>query len=40
MFMALVCREFGWTYQQYMEQPAHFIDIITEMFKGEGKAKK
>jgi hypothetical protein len=26
----MVCKEFGWTYNQFDEQPQHFIDTIVE----------
>lgn len=32
---AIICREFGWTYQEYQNQPSWFIDIIVEMLKIE-----
>jgi len=37
----LVCREFGWTFKEYQEQPSWFIDIILEMLKAEaGEMRK
>jgi L-asparaginase II len=30
MFMAAICQEFGWTYNEYMEQPHYFIQAIRE----------
>jgi hypothetical protein len=34
---ALICREFGWTFEEYQNQPSWFIDIILEMLKAEGE---
>ena len=35
MIAAIVCKEYGWTYEQYQETPAEFIEIILLMFKAE-----
>lgn len=35
MLAALVCREMGWTLEEYEEQPAPFIDTVIEMLKAE-----
>jgi hypothetical protein len=37
---ALICREFGWTWEEYRNQPAWFIDIILEMLKAESELIK
>ncbi|MCE9585716.1 hypothetical protein K8R04_00120 [Candidatus Uhrbacteria bacterium] len=37
---ALVCREMGWTWEQFQEQPSWFIDVLTEMFQAEGEHSK
>ncbi len=37
MIAALICREMGWTWQEYQNQPAWFVDIIVEMLKAEGE---
>lgn len=39
MITALLCRQMGWTWQEYQEQPADFIDTVTEMFKAETEAQ-
>jgi len=33
---ALICREMGWTWQEYQSQPAFFIKVVHEMLKAEG----
>jgi hypothetical protein len=37
---ALICREFGWTFEEYQNQPSWFIDIILEMLKAEAEEIK
>jgi len=37
MTVAIVCREMGWTKQEFDEQPANFVDTIVEMLRAEGK---
>lgn len=38
MVAALVCREMKWTWQEFENQPAWFVDVILEMLKAEGDA--
>jgi len=38
MIAALICRETGWTWQEYGDQPAWFIDVVLEMLKAESSA--
>lgn len=33
MFMVEVCERFGWTYNEYLEQPTSFIDLIREKMR-------
>lgn len=33
MIVVAICKEFGWTYQEYCEQPQPFIDLIKEKMK-------
>jgi hypothetical protein len=40
MIVAILCREMGWTWQEYQNQPAWFIDILLEMLKAEGEEIK
>jgi hypothetical protein len=40
MVAALICREMGWTWQEYQNQPAWFIDIVLEMLKAEAEELK
>jgi hypothetical protein len=37
MARALICREMKWTWHEYDEQPAGFIDTIVEMLKAESR---
>ena len=38
MVIALVCREMKWTWNDYENQPAWFIEIILAMLRQEGDA--
>lgn len=40
MIAAVLCREFKWTWQEYMAQPQSFIDTITDMLTAESKQQK
>jgi len=40
MLVALVCKEYGWTYEQYYDQPAEFIRVIHAMREVEGLVQK
>lgn len=35
MVKAILCREMHWTYQDFMEQPEHFITILLTMLQAE-----
>jgi len=37
MARAIVCREMKWTWDEYGDQPAAFIDTIVEMLKAESR---
>lgn len=37
MRVAIVCREYGWTFDQYMDQPESFINTIESMLSEEAK---
>lgn len=37
MISILVCEKFGWTLQEYNEQPAEFIDNILLMIQSQAK---
>jgi hypothetical protein len=37
---ALICREYGWTWEQYQKQPSWFLDVILELLKAESAAKQ
>lgn len=30
MIVVAICETFGWTYDQYLDQPTHFIDLIKD----------
>ena len=40
MFMVTVCEMFGWTYEEYMNQPAFFIELITEKVTRDNKHRE
>ncbi|MCK5015451.1 MAG: hypothetical protein KAS32_00100 [Candidatus Peribacteraceae bacterium] len=37
MFEVVVCEKFGWTYEEYMNQPLDFIELIKHKYKVDGK---
>jgi len=40
MIAALVCREMHWTWKEYQDTPAHFIEIVKEMLSAEAEQTK
>jgi len=40
MIVATICREFKWTYQEFMESPAVFIDNVMIMMRAEAKQER
>ena len=40
MIRVLLCREMGWTYQEYDEQPVHFVMILLTLLQAEGKKNR
>lgn len=40
MRAAVICREFGWTWNEYWSQPQIFIDTIVSMLNEEAKAQE
>ncbi|MBI4119239.1 MAG: hypothetical protein HY456_00140 [Parcubacteria group bacterium] len=40
MLAAILCREMGWTWEEYENQPSWFIDTIATMLKAEGEEIK
>jgi hypothetical protein len=34
---ALVCREYGWTWQEYQSQPTWFVKTILSMLREEAE---
>ena len=37
MLAAVICKEYGWTYEEYMNAPAPFIDNIVAMYAAQNK---
>lgn len=37
MQIVQVCQDFGWTYEEYLNQPSHFIALIREKMRIDGK---
>ena len=37
MIAALICREMGWTWEEYERQPSWFVKIISEMIRAESE---
>lgn len=40
MLAALICKEYGWTYDEYLNQPAYWLDLITSMLQADGESSK
>lgn len=40
MQMVAICQEFGWTYEEYMSQPAHFLTLIREKMVRDNKEQE
>jgi len=40
ILIAEICEKFGWTFQEYLEQPAWFVELIVEKIKAEGEEIK
>lgn len=40
MQMVTICQEFGWTYEEYQNQPNFFIELIREKMKRDNKAQE
>lgn len=38
MFIAVLCQEMSWTYQQYMSQPIWFIELLRNKMVIDNKA--
>lgn len=37
MIAAIICREMKWTWQEYQEQPAFFVDTLITMLQAESR---
>jgi len=35
-----ICREMKWTYQEFLEQPAWFVELLVEIINLEEKEKE
>ena len=41
MIVVAICEAFGWTYNQYLDQPVFFIELIKDKMRVDGeKANK
>jgi hypothetical protein len=40
MQMVQICEDFGWTYEQYLSQPQHFLTLIREKMRIDAKRKE
>ena len=40
MLGAILCREFGWTWQEYENQPVWFLDTVVIMLQEESQKQK
>jgi len=40
MLAAIICERFGWTWQEFYDQPVHFIRAIVCMLEHETEARK
>lgn len=40
MLAAVICREFGWTWEEFWDQPQPFIETIVDMMEAEAKEAK
>lgn len=40
MQIALICKEYGWTYDEYMDQPEEFTDAIIARRQVEAVVEK
>jgi hypothetical protein len=38
--IAILCREMGWTYEQYLDQPTWFVQSLMYLLSEEAKAAK
>lgn len=38
--MVLICEKYGWTYEQYMEQPEFFIELIIQKIKVDNQREE
>lgn len=40
MIRVAICEDFGWTYEDYQNQPVHFIQLITEKKVRDNKERE
>jgi hypothetical protein len=40
MQMVVICEKFGWTYDQFLDQPMFFIELIREKMKIDVQLEK
>jgi hypothetical protein len=40
MNVVVICQEMGWTYQEYLDAPNWFINLLVEKMNQDGKEMK
>lgn len=40
MLEVQICQDFGWTYEEYLSQPVHFLAMIREKMRIDGKRQE
>lgn len=40
MNVVVICQEMGWTYQEYLETPTWFLNLLAEKLNQDGKELK
>jgi hypothetical protein len=40
MIAAIICEKFGWTYEEYLDQPHWFIEIIKTKLREDAEFEK
>lgn len=40
MLMVVICEMYGWTYQEYQDQPTFFLQLIKEKLLRDNKEKE
>lgn len=40
VMMIKICKDYGWTYEQYMDTPQFFLDNIKEVYRIDSQKNK